>query len=162
MTADGTALPSVSSLLQWARVARDAEPNSQAETPIAVPSKRFFSELGAAGVSLPTPLTSDIISRASKELPQGACLALDSCLAALKVRPGVGHVLFGLLHATGYAQTKMPSEFLILDMLTIRSRFAFARRHVLLVQICTPDLLYPAAGSRRGYQRRSSWRSHDL
>lgn len=158
MTADGTSLPSVSSLLQWARVARDAEPNSQAEPPIAAPSKRFFSELGAAGVSLPAPLTSDIISRASKELAQGACLALDSCLAALKVRP---FVMQGLLRATGYAQTKMPSEFFILDMPTIRSRFSFARRHVLLVQFCAPDLLYPAAGSRRGYQRRSSWRSHD-
>ena len=84
MTADGMALPSVSSLLQWARVAREAEPDVRVKNAPSSPSKRWFSDLGKA-TTVPEPLTPDIIHRASKELPQGASVALESCLTAFKV-----------------------------------------------------------------------------
>lgn len=83
MSDAGTTLPSVSSLLQWARGA--AEHERAPEQPPA-PAKRTFSSLSAADADgIPAPLTADIIQRATEELPQGAGVALESCLTAFKV-----------------------------------------------------------------------------
>ncbi len=83
MSDAGTTLPSVSSLLQWARGA--AEHERGAEQP-PEHAKRTFSSLSAADADgIPVPLTADIIQRATEELPQGASVALESCLTAFKV-----------------------------------------------------------------------------
>ena len=80
--ADGaTSLPSLSSVLKWVRREADAEA-SQPESPPAS-NKRTISEVGDDDI--PAPLSAHIIHRAMSELPQGACVALESCINALKV-----------------------------------------------------------------------------
>lgn len=81
MTAPDTALPSVSSLLKWARgevLDHDGNPAN----PVAS-NEQPRSEV--AGEALPVPLTDAIIKCASEELPQGATVALESCVTAYKV-----------------------------------------------------------------------------
>lgn len=80
MTAPDTALPSVSSLLKWARgevLDHDGNPAN----PVAS-NEQPRSEV--AGEALPVPLTDAIIKCASEELPQGATVALESCVTAYK------------------------------------------------------------------------------
>ncbi len=82
MSDTGTTLPSVSSLLKWAR--GESEHERLHEQPAAV-AKRPFSKLGAGDDTIPAPLTAASIQRAVEELPQGAGVALESCLTAFKV-----------------------------------------------------------------------------
>ena len=82
MSDTGMTLPSVSSLLKWAR--GESEHERPHEQPAAV-AKRPFSKLGAGDDTIPAPLTAASIERAIQELPQGAGVALESCLTAFKV-----------------------------------------------------------------------------
>ena len=81
MSSPTTALPSVSSLLKWAR--GEAEPEKKVDCTTAT-NKRAFSNL-VEEEKMPRPLTAAIIQRATEELPQGAGVALESCLTAFKV-----------------------------------------------------------------------------
>jgi len=123
MSDTGTTLPSVSSLLKWAR--GESEHERPHEQPASV-AKRPFSKLGAGDNSIPAPLTSASIQRAMEELPQGAGVALESCLTAFKVSSS-------LPRAIDFAT---PYEF----ALRRRRLFAFvcvgadARLHVLFVR----------------------------
>ena len=88
MTTPETALPSVSSLLKLARCEvtpdNDDEPqpaNTPAPNPTA--SKK---RPAVVSITLPAPLTAEIIKRASEELPQGAQVALYSCISAYQVQ----------------------------------------------------------------------------
>jgi hypothetical protein len=82
MSDTGMTLPSVSSLLKWAR--GESEHERPHEQPVAV-AKRPFSKLGVGDDTIPAPLTAASIERAMEELPQGAGVALESCLTAFKV-----------------------------------------------------------------------------
>jgi len=86
MTTPDTALPSVSSLLKWARgeVTPDNEPQP-ANTP--APNQTASKKRPAVdSITLPAPLTAEIIKRVSEELPQGAQVALYSCVSAYQVQ----------------------------------------------------------------------------
>ena len=77
MTPPVAPLPSVSSVLKWARG------HAEEQTEKSASNKRTFP--GVDEDIIPAPLTNDIIELALEELPQGACVALESCLTALKV-----------------------------------------------------------------------------
>lgn len=79
MTSCSESLPSVSSLLKWARGEGE---HVAADSPAA--GKRSLSAF-LDDAAIPAPLTAAIVQRATDELPQGACVALESCLGALKV-----------------------------------------------------------------------------
>jgi len=77
MTPPVAPLPSVSCVLKWARG------QGEEKTEKSASNKRIFA--GVDEDVIPAPLTHDIIEQAIEELPQGACVALESCLTALKV-----------------------------------------------------------------------------
>jgi hypothetical protein len=86
MTSPVAPLPSVSSVLQWARG------HAEEQTEKSASNKRTFA--GVDEDIIPAPLTNDIIEQAIEELPQGACVALESCLTALKVDLLLAPVIF--------------------------------------------------------------------
>jgi hypothetical protein len=88
MSSPGAPLPSVSSVLKWAR--GQVEPVGQ--NPAS--NKRLIAAVDEE--TLPAPLTNATIQRAIQELPQGACVALESCLTALKVKPRPAPVRFSI------------------------------------------------------------------